>query len=122
MNELQRFCQWYDEALLMALLGHRLTVDAEIKISADTKVLKKIFVNPAEHEKYPEELQTLMTSTCTWNGQEVRISYQKVTGGQEAINLNTYSSCHFSTATFSPFTGRWRAGWRRKSVKILVVV
>ena len=77
MNELQRFCQWYDEALLMALLGHRLMVDAEIKISADTDDLKKIFVNPAEHEKYPEELQTLMTSTCTWNGQEVRISYQK---------------------------------------------
>ena len=53
MNELQRFCQWYDEALLMALLGHRLTVDAEIKISADTDDLKKKFMGP----NLPEEIQ-----------------------------------------------------------------
>jgi len=76
MNELQRFCQWYDEALLMALLGHRLTVGETIQISADTDDLKKKFMGP----NLPEEIQKIITSTCTWDGQEVMISYQKSGG------------------------------------------
>lgn len=100
MNELRRFCQWYDEALLMTLLRHRLTVDEDVKISADTKVLKKIFVNPAKHQSYPDELQTLMTSTCTWDGQEVRISYSKGerwSGGHqpEHVFIMPFLNSHF---------------------------